>query len=162
MVFLSGPNFARFFKHTNQFFGKVQKHPDKSWSRRRTFLMTSHFYGRSRNCFKLALRYNIKALQTAVRIRQQRKKDAQELWDCRIEGVSNTLNYDSWHMREALARTGIYLDRHIISNLTLTEPRTMRSLVSIAAMKTSQAPGEGGLGITGAGSGPDIKIVGDL
>ena len=59
-------------------------------------------------------------------------------------------------------RTGVYLDRHVISNLSLTEPRTMRSLVSLAASKTSQAPGEGGLGVVGAGPGPDIKIVGKL
>ena len=38
----------------------------------------------------------------------------------------------------------------------------MRSLVSLAASKTSQAPGEGGLGVVGAGPGPDIKIVGKL
>ena len=61
-----------------------------------------------------------------------------------------------------MLRSGIYLDRHVISNLSLTEPRSMRSLVSIAATKTGQAPGEGGLGVLGAGPGPDIKIVGKL
>ena len=59
-------------------------------------------------------------------------------------------------------RTGVYLDRHVISSLSLTEPRTMRSLVSLAASKTSQATGDGGLGVVGAGPGPDIKIVGKL
>ena len=162
MVFLSSTFFARSFKHTNQFFGKAQVGPDRFWSRRRTFLMTSHFYGRSRNCYKLAHRYNIAALAQAGKLRHQKKLDAKDLWECRIEGVSNTLNYDSWYMREALARCGVYLDRHMISNLTLTEPRTMRAVVSLAAAKTSQSPAEGGLGVRGAGAGPDIKIIGDI
>ena len=59
-------------------------------------------------------------------------------------------------------RTGIYLDRHMMSNLTLTEPRTMRSLVSLAATKTSQPTSEGGLGLLGMGTGPDIKIIGKI
>ena len=41
---------ARIAKHTNQFFGRAQVGPDRFRNRRRTFLMTSHLYGRSRNC----------------------------------------------------------------------------------------------------------------
>ena len=117
---------ARIAKHTNQFFGRAQVGPDRYWNRRRTFLMTSHLYGRSRNCYALAVRYNIGALELAVKLRDVKKKDAVDLWEDRLDGVANTLNYNSWHMREALARCGVYLDRHMLANLTLTEPRTMR------------------------------------
>merc|ERR1712029_189290 len=89
---------------TNEFFGRAQIGPDRAWGRRRTFLMSAHFYGRARNCFKLAKRYNIAALQTATELIRSKKLDAKDLWDCRLEGVSNTLNYDSWYMRDALAR----------------------------------------------------------
>ena len=95
---------ARIAKHTNQFFGRHQISPDRKWNRRRTFLMTAHFYGRSRNCYGLAFRYNIAALQLAKDLRKANKKDAVDLWESRVEGVANTLNYDTWHMREALAR----------------------------------------------------------
>ena len=58
-----------------------------------------------------------------------------DLLDCRLEGVGvgNTLNYNTWHMRESLSRTGILLDRHMLANLAITEPRTF---MAIAAIKT--------------------------
>jgi len=161
-VFTTTGLMARIALHSNQFFGKPQIQTDKYWSRRRMKMMTAHFFGRSRNCYNLALRYNIASFKIATKLRQTRKRDAISLWDSRIQGVSDTLNYDSWYMRDALTRSGVYLDRHVISSLSLTEPRTMRSLVGIAATKTGQAPSEGGLGVAGAGPGPDIKIVGTL
>ena len=41
---------------------------------------------------------------------QVTKHDTNGLWDCRVEGVGNTLNYNTWHTRESLARTGVVLD----------------------------------------------------
>ena len=79
---------------------------------------------RSRNCYKLATQYNLAALRVARELRWARKDDARSLWDSRLEGVrtyialyphlsistlyhvkvANTLNYDAWHIREALNR----------------------------------------------------------
>merc|ERR1712107_518735 len=82
-------------------------------------------------------------------------------WDARVEGQARELNYNTWHMREALSRTGIQLDRHSISTLALTEPRTFRALTAVAALKTQQSPEEGGLGRGIAdGTGPNIPVVG--
>ena len=80
MVFLTSSLCARIAKHTNEFFGKAQvfnflhkfflhypvfqQHgPDRFWKRRRLFMMTSHLYGRARNCYYVATRYNIRQLQ---------------------------------------------------------------------------------------------------
>ena len=109
MVFTTSGLMARIAMHSDKFFGRPTIHPDKYWSRRRIKMMTAHFYGRSRNCFKLALRYNIAAFKTAMKLRVHKKRDAITLWDSRIQGVSDTLNYDSWYMREALARYSISL-----------------------------------------------------
>jgi len=120
MVFLASSLCARVVHHTNQFFGQIERGPDRFWRRRRLYMMTAHLYGRSRNCFSVALRYNIRQLQHVRKMREARKGDARELWDSRVEGQANELNYDTWHMREALSRTGIALDRHAISTLALT------------------------------------------
>jgi len=162
MVFTTPTMLVRLAKHTNQFFGNPQVGPDRFWKRRGFRMMTAHFYGRSRNCSRLAMRYNLKDLERSFRQRLVIKEDARDLWDCRVEGVGNTLNYNTWHMRESLARTGIALDRHMLANLAISEPRTFRAVTAISATKTSQGLEEGGLGLHNMGSGPGIDIVGKL
>jgi len=163
MVFLSSTLCARIAKHTNEFFGLAQHGPDRFWKRRRLYMMTSHLYGRARNCYRIAMRYNIRQLQHVRKTRDARKLDTKDLWDARVEGQARELNYNTWHMREALSRTGIQLDRHSISTLALTEPRTFRALTAVAALKTQQSPEEGGLGRGIAdGTGPNIPVVGKL
>ena len=162
MVFTTSTMMVRIAKHSNQFFGTPAVAPDRFWGRRKLKMLTAHFYGRSRNCYKIAFRYNIKALERSFNNRQVIKRDAQDLWDCRVEGVGNTLNYNTWHMRESLARTGVVLDRHMLSKLAITEPRTFRAVTAISATKTSQGLEEGGLGLHSMGPGPGIDIVGKL
>jgi len=162
MVFTSGSLMARIAKHTNEFFGKPQIGPDRFWRRRKVKMMTAHLYGRARNCYKIAFRCNIKDLERQTKNRIHLKRDVKDLWDCRVEGVGNTLNYNTWFMRESLARTGIVFDRHMLSNLALTEPRSFRAVTAIAAQKTSLGVKEGGLGIQNMGPGPDIDIIGKI
>jgi len=163
MVFLTSALCARVAKHTNEFFGRAQHGPDRFWKRRKLYMMTSHLYGRARNCFYVATRYNIRQLQHTRKMREARKLDTRDLWDARVEGQAKELNYNTWNMREALSRTGIQLDRHSISALALTEPRTFRALTAVAALKTQQSPEEGGLGRGIAdGTGPNIPVVGKL
>ena len=126
MVFITSTMMARMAKHANSFFGNPQVGPDRFWGRRKMKMLTAHFYGRARNCYKISFRYNIKALERSFNNRQVIKQDAKDLWDCRVEGVGNTLNYNTWHMRESLARTGVALDRHMLSKLAITEPRPTR------------------------------------
>ena len=113
MVFLTSSLCARIAKHTNEFFGKAQvfnflhksflhypvfqQHgPDRFWKRRRLFMMTSHLYGRARNCYYVATRYNIRQLQHTRTSREARKLDARDLWDARVEGQAKELNYNTW------------------------------------------------------------------
>jgi len=162
MVFTSLGLMARIAKNTDAFFGKTTTNPDVFWKRRAVKMMTSHFYGRARNCYRISNRYHIRQLTYNRVNRKVRKQDAQDLWDCRVEGVCNELNYNSWFLRESLTRTGIALDRKVLANFALNEPRTFRAITAIAANKTSQSGEEGGLEEPKAGPGPEIDIVGKL
>ena len=162
MVFITSTLMARMAKHTNQFFGKPQIGPDRFWGRRKAKMMSAHFYGRPRNCYRLSIRVNLKQMEKSQENRKLVKRDAKDLWDCRIEGVANTLNYNTWHMRESLSRSGILLDRHMLANLAITEPRTFRAVTAIAANKTSQSTEDGGLGLHSMGPGPEIDIIGKI
>merc|ERR1712107_936045 len=83
-------------------------------------------------------------------------------WDARVEGQARELNYNTWHMREALSITGIQLDRQSISTLALTEPRSFRALTAVAALKTQQSPEEGGLGRgLQTGQAPIFRLLGN-
>lgn len=106
MVFTTPARLGRIAMHASQFFSREQIGPDRFWGRRKIKMMTAHFYGRSRNCYKLAVRYNTRALKQAGEARQARKKDVQDLWDCRVEGVANTLNYNRYSCEMSIARPG--------------------------------------------------------
>lgn len=161
MVFLTQGLFARISKHTNPFFGKETVGYDKFWKRRAVYLQTAHFFGRHRNCYKLAFRYNLRALTYVSMGRKYRKQDNKDLWDTRIEGACNELEYNSWHLRDALTRAGVYLDRKVVANLAVTEPRTFRAVTAVAAEKTRQPPELGGLGLNQT-TGPSINIYSQL
>ena len=65
MVFTSSSMLARIPKQTNEFFGRGLVGPDRFCGRRKEFMMSAHFYGRARNCYWLAKRYNLKNLEKA-------------------------------------------------------------------------------------------------
>ena len=137
---------ARVSKHTCSYFGRESISYDRFWQRRAVFQQTAHFFGRHRNCYKLAYRYNVRALTYTSQGRKYRKKDTVGLWDTRIEGACREFDYDAFFMREALTRVGVYLDRKVLADMALTEPRTFRAITAIAAHKTSQSLEDGGIG----------------
>ena len=67
--------------HTNPFTGYKQQSPDKFWIRRRVKMMSAHFFGRSRNCYKIAAQYTVRSLTFATNNRKVKKRDFRELCD---------------------------------------------------------------------------------
>ncbi|CAB4070196.1 RP-L20 [Lepeophtheirus salmonis] len=102
----------RFKDHTDPFFGKrLDFGKDTYWRRRKVLMLTSHYYGRRRNCFSIAIRGLLKAMQYVTKSGRLRTKNFKELSDSRIEGSSAELNYNAWNMRETLSRLNIGLNR---------------------------------------------------
>ncbi|XP_040575314.1 large ribosomal subunit protein bL20 [Lepeophtheirus salmonis] len=150
--------FMRFKDHTDPFFGKrLDFGKDTYWRRRKVLMLTSHYYGRRRNCFSIAIRGLLKAMQYVTKSGRLRTKNFKELSDSRIEGSSAELNYNAWNMRETLSRLNIGLNRKVIVNLAVYEPRSFRSIVDLCSHKESQPKSIGGMDITrSAGSHANV------
>jgi len=141
--------------HTHKLFGFETPSYDRYWKKRRTFQQTAHAPFICRNT-KLAERWFCKSLTHQTYWRRIRKLQNRELWDTRLDGACQELNYNVFHMRDALARAGVYLDRKILTNIAISEPRTFRAVTEIAATKSMGPVEEGGLALGKCGPGIDV------
>ncbi|XP_041976096.1 39S ribosomal protein L20, mitochondrial [Aricia agestis] len=123
MVFLSVVNFIR------------ARGPDEFWRKRRVFRLASHYIGRRRNCYSVAVRNVHRALVYATKGRELKKEDMRELWDTRITAACEQHNITRFTLKEGLDRSNIMLDRKSLSDLASWEPRTFECLAAIAKEK---------------------------
>ena len=65
-------------------------------------------------------------------------------------------------MKEALARCHIHLNRKVLANLAIWEPRTFRSIAAITSFKENQSYDEGGFQANHVGPGIDVVTNGKL
>merc|ERR1712038_22825 len=113
MVFLTLMNAGRRKTRlwANPFTTTIPDNTDNRWKRRKVLMCTQHLAYRQRNCYRLAINKMTKFLQYETRDRRANERDLQDLHRLRIEGAATELNYDSWHMREALTRTHVHLKK---------------------------------------------------
>ena len=152
-------------KHTNEYTGFQVANDmknDKSWGRRKVKMMTAHLYGRPRNCHRLAHSKMVVNLNRSMKGRAEARKDFKELCDLRIEAASKEIHYDPIDMRETLARLHIGLNRKVLTNLAIWEPRTFRSIAALCAYKENMPVEDGGLNKDKAGPGTEVISRGHL
>lgn len=75
-----------------------------------------------------------KALQFAYRDRRNRKRTFRELWNARINAAARLNNTTYSKLIAALKEAGIVLDRKILSELAVNEPKAFEAVV-IASKK---------------------------
>ena len=141
---------SKWTKNMSVYFGRPMKKPDKAFGRRRLFLQTALYYGRARNCFRVAARKNMIYKQKLYLLQRAARKDFNALQFQRIEAGAKELNFDGWEMRQALTRAHVSgLNDEILANMAIYEPRTFRAVTNIAAHKAMQPLERGGLGMEG-------------
>lgn len=123
MVFLSAQLFVR------------SRGPDEFWRKRQIFKLAAHFYGRRRNCYRLAIRAVQRSLLYVTRARKLKKEDMKELWESRLHGASHEHGISLETLFEGLSRCNILLDRRSLANLSVWEPRTFKCLSDVACTK---------------------------
>ena len=89
------------------------------------------YYGRRKNTFKTAKQAVDKARQYATRDRKQRKRNFRALWIQRINAAvraeEGNLTYSQFIC--GLNRAGIEIDRKMLADLAVREPRAFSEIV---------------------------------
>ncbi|CAF0823290.1 unnamed protein product [Didymodactylos carnosus] len=110
---------------------------DRRWWRMETFRFTFNADGRRRHCFSIAIRYMKNRWRLASRNRQIKKIFYRELWETRINAgaMEHGLRYPTLHA--SLLRQNILLNKPMLSDLAIYEPRTFECLTLIAKQHIS-------------------------
>lgn len=107
--------------------------------RARVFAITKGFRGRIRNVYSVAARAAERAKQYSYIGRKLKKRDFRKLWIQRINfGVrEHGLSYSQF-MR-GLAESDVQLDRKVLSELAIHEPRSFKALSNFVKTRMDEA-----------------------
>jgi large subunit ribosomal protein L20 len=90
------------------------------------------YRGRSKNCYRIALQRVEKALQYAYRDRRNRKRDFRALWIQRINAGVREHGLTYSRFINGLTKAGIEIDRKVLSDLAIHEPKAFKGIVDQA------------------------------
>jgi large subunit ribosomal protein L20 len=90
------------------------------------------YRGRSKNCYRLALRRVEKGLQYAYRDRRNRKRDFRALWIQRINAAARQEGLTYGQMIHGLKTAGVEIDRKVLADLAVRDRAGFTSLAKRA------------------------------
>jgi large subunit ribosomal protein L20 len=118
---------------------RVRKGAARTQARRRILRKARGYYGtkhRHKQQAKVAL---MRAGDFAFRDRRNRKRDFRRLWITRITAACRMRGTRYSRFINGLARAGVLLNRKMLSELAIAEPKTFDALVKLAESKTTAA-----------------------
>ncbi|XP_011301744.1 39S ribosomal protein L20, mitochondrial [Fopius arisanus] len=106
--------------------------PDQFWRKRKIFKIAAHFRNRGRNCYSITIRRFQRSMMFSSRGRKIKRMQLNDLWAKRLDGACQEHGIDFKILKEGLARSEIFLNRKVLVDLAIWEPRTFKSLTEIA------------------------------
>ena len=100
--------------------------------RKRVLDRAKGFRGRAKNCFSVAIERVEKALHYATRDRHNRKRDFRALWIQRINAAVRQYGSIYSTFMNGLKKLNIQLDRKMLSEMAIREPKAFENLVNEA------------------------------
>ncbi|RUA17108.1 MAG: 50S ribosomal protein L20 [Clostridia bacterium] len=94
--------------------------------------LTKGHYGARHRLFKTANESMIHSLVYAFRDRRRRKRDFRRLWITRINAASRQNGMSYSKLMHALKKADIQLDRKILADLAVHDPKAFESVVKTA------------------------------
>jgi large subunit ribosomal protein L20 len=86
------------------------------------------YRGRSKNCYRLAVRRVEKGLQYAYRDRRNRKRDFRALWIQRINAAARAEGLTYGRLMHGLKSAGIEIDRKVLADVAVHDQAAFASL----------------------------------
>ena len=90
------------------------------------------YYGRRKNTIRVAKQAVEKANQYAFRDRKRRKRTFRALWIQRLNAAVRPFGLTYSRFIDGLAKSGIEVDRKVLSELAISEPATFKAIVEKA------------------------------
>jgi large subunit ribosomal protein L20 len=89
------------------------------------------FRGRSKNCFRIAIRRVHKSWQYGYRDRRRKKREWHKLWIQRIQAGVRQYSLRYSEFMGTYNRSGMQMDRKVLAELAASEPFAFRSVVQV-------------------------------
>ncbi|MCI0470580.1 MAG: 50S ribosomal protein L20 [Candidatus Aminicenantes bacterium] len=108
---------------------RVTRGNKKLLRRKKILKLAKGFFGAKRKNYRTAKEAVERALTYAYRDRRNRKRDFRALWNIRINAAVRGYGLNYAKFISGLKKTGIRLNRKMLSNLAAVEPDTFQQLV---------------------------------
>jgi large subunit ribosomal protein L20 len=99
---------------------------------RKTLKLAKGYYGRRKNTIRIAKQAVEKANQYAYRDRKRRKRTFRALWIQRLNAAVRPFGLNYSKFIDGLSRSGITVDRKVLSDLAIREPASFQAIVEKA------------------------------
>ncbi|CAN2388204.1 ribosomal protein L20 [Pristimantis euphronides] len=127
--------------------------PDHYWRAQEVLKHARHFRGRKNRCFSMAIRAVRRAFVYSTKARKAKKRIMRTLWINRITGAVQEHGIKYSHFVSNLAKCQVALNRKVLSDLAIYEPKTFKSLAALAKRR-----GEEGL-VAALGDGKEPEGI---
>nr|XP_033778738.1 39S ribosomal protein L20, mitochondrial [Geotrypetes seraphini] len=125
--------------------------PDRYWRVQEVLKHARHFRGRKNRCFSLAIRSVHRAFVYATKARKAKARHMRKLWISRIAGACQEHGLKYPNLIHNLVKTQVALNRKVVSDFAIYEPKTFKSLAALAKRRRE----EGFLAALGDGKEPE-------
>ncbi|XP_020498097.2 39S ribosomal protein L20, mitochondrial [Labrus bergylta] len=112
--------------------------PDRYWKVQEVLKHARHFRGRKNRCYSLAVRAVRRALVYATKSRKLKKRNMRTLWITRIAAASREHGMKYPALMHNLTKSSVQLNRRVICDLAVTEPRSFLSLATLARARQQE------------------------
>jgi len=100
--------------------------------RRKILKLAKGYFGARSRLYRTATEAVERSMKYAYRDRRARKRDFRRLWIARINAAARLNNVSYSRLIDGMKKTGVEIDRKILADLAVNDPRGFSKVVSIA------------------------------